>query len=244
MTQDNKKIWKYCYWIDNEGLTKLKKQMLDKGIAMVQAERNPCEALKGTAGYAEPAAWDLICKYDAAPWYHASKHAGKNLVVSSLWLGTVYAQFMETTLQLSSFDPEKLPSKEEQGRLAQDQTYLCCEPKDWGNFPKEMGAAIAEGLAKMTGKSPEKFEDLLCTWTAVHANFVNPHHRAGKKFMGAPYSIADSSHISSCCVELFNLFDSKEEAMLVRPCIGAVIVKVLLKDRYYFVRLVKNTGNL
>ena len=33
--------------------------------------------------------------------------------------------------------------------------------------------------------------------------------------------------------------DSKEDAMLVRPCIGSVIVKVLEKDRYYFVRVVK-----
>jgi hypothetical protein len=60
--------------------------------------------------------------------------------------------------------------------------------------------------------------------------------------MNAPYSIADTVHISSCCVELFNLLDSNEETLLVRPCIGSVIVKVLEKDRYYRVTLNRKEG--
>jgi hypothetical protein len=55
--------------------------------------------------------------------------------------------------------------------------------------------------------------------------------------MHAPYSVADSTHIGTCCVELFNLLGTNEDALLVRPCIGSVIVKVLEKNRYYLVRL-------
>ena len=103
-----------------------------------------------------------------------------------------------------------------------------------------MGEAIVNGLAKMHDKPPQAFEDLLTTWTANHANFVKGCHRADAAFENAPYSITDSAHISSCCVELFNLLESKEKALLVRPCIGGVIVKALERDQYYLVSLVKN----
>ena len=89
----------------------------------------------------------------------------------------------------------------------------------------------------MSGKQLDSFENLLCIWDAVHSNFLSPRYRAGKEFMNAPYSITDSIHIGTCCVELFNLLDSQEEALLVRPCIGSVIVKVLEKNRYYLVRM-------
>jgi len=238
MSINKKEIWKYCYWLDDSGLSQLKKEMGEKGTDMVQAEKNPCEALKDEIGYSEPHTWGVICKYDAEPWYRASKHAGENLVVSSSPLSEAYSPFLESTIEHTSFDPGALPSREDLMKLAKDATYLSRELKGWGTFPKEMGEAIVKGLGEMSGKPLDKFEDLLSIWDAVHSNFVNPKYRAGKDFMNAPYSVADSIHIDSCCVELFNLLDSKDDAMLVRPCIGSVIVKVLEKDRYYLVRLV------
>ena len=213
--------------------------MEEKGTAMVKAEKNPCEALKGEIGYAEPFTWDIICKHDAAPWYRASKHVGENLVVSSFSLGEEYRPFLETTIEQSTFEPKEFPSREDLMKLAKDERYLSRELKGWGAFPQEMGEAIVKGLGEMSGKPLDKFEDLLSIWNAVHSNFVNPKYRAGKNFMNAPYSVADSIHIGTCCVELSNLLDSKDDAMLVRPCIGSVIVKVLEKDHYYLVRLVK-----
>jgi len=238
MVANENEILKYCYWLDDQFLAMLKKQMEGKGIEMVMAERNPCEALRGEIGYAEPHTWDVICKHDAAPWYHASEHGGKNLVASSFPLEQEYEQFLETTIELSPFKPERLPSEEELKQLALDEMYLSRQPEDWGKFPAEMGEAIVEGLSKMIGKPFGKFEDLLRTWTAVHANFVNPRYRAGQECMEAPYSVADTTRISSCCAEIFNLVDTKEKAMLVRPCIGAVIVNVLKRDQYYLVRVV------
>lgn len=240
MIGTDNKTWKYCYWLDEINLAKLQKQMTEKGIEMVRAKRNPCEALQDKIGYAEPDTWSLICKYDAAPWYNNSKHSGEFIVTSSFPLDTEYSGFLETTITPVSFDPPYLPTKEEKAGLAKNKKYLHSEPPGWGEFPEEMGEAIVNGLAKMHGTTPEKFEDLLLEWTAAHSNFVNPMHRADNKFKQAPYSIADSAHVSSCCVELFNLLDSQEEALLVRPCIGIVIVKVLEKDRYYLVRIVKN----
>ena len=233
-----KEILKYCYWLDDKSLAMLRKQMEGKGVAMVRAERNPCEALRGEIGYAEPHTWDVICKHDAAPWYHASRHAGKILVASSFPLGREYETFLETTMEMSPFKPGSLPSQEELRQLATDSAYLARQPEGWGKFPAETGEAIVEGLSKMIGKPFGKFEDLLRTWTAVHANFVNPRYRAGQECMEAPYSVADTTRISSCCAEIFNLVDTKEKAMLVRPCIGAVIINVLKRDQYYLVRVV------
>ena len=239
MSNNKKEIWKYCYWLDDSALSKLKKQMEEKGIKMVQAERNPCEALRGEIGYAEPHTWGIICKHDAKPWYDASRHAGKNIVVSSFPLNEEYGSFLETTIEQTSFEPEEFPSKEDLIKLAKDETYLSCDLEGWGAFPKEMGEAIVKGLTKMSGKPLDKFEDLLSNWDAVHSNFVNPRYRAGEEYMNAPYSISDSIHIGTCCVELFNLLGTKEDAMLVKPCIGSVIVKVLEQDRYYLVRPVR-----
>ena len=239
MSTEKKGIWKYCYWLDDSALPKLKKQMEEKGMNMVQAERNPCEALKDEIGYAEPHTWGIICKHDAKPWYDTSKHAGKNLVVSSFPLGEEFSSFLETTIEQTSFEPEEFPSKEDLMKLAKDETYLSCDLEGWGAFPKEMGEAIVKGLTKMSGKPLDKFEDLLLSWDAVHSNFVNPKYRASKEYMNAPYTVADSIHTGTCCVELFNLLDSKEDAMLVRPCIGSVIVKVVEQDRYYLVRPVR-----
>lgn len=239
MSAEKKGIWKYCYWMDDSALSKLKKQMEEKGIKMVPAERNPCEALKDEIGYAEPHTWGIICKHDAKPWYSASKHAGENLVVSSFPLGEEYKPFLETTIEHSSFEPKEFPSKDAMTKLAKDETYLSRKLEGWGAFPKEMGEAIVKGLTKMSGKPLDKFEDLLSSWDAVHSNFVNPKYRAGEEYTNAPYTVADSIHTGTCCVELFNLLDSKEDVMLVRPCIGSVIVKVLEKDRYYLVRPVR-----
>jgi hypothetical protein len=237
MTDNSKSVLKYCYWMDEETLSALRVLIQKKGLGMIRARQNPCEVLREEIGFAEPDTWSLICKHDAAPWYHQSEHAGKILVVSSFPLDDEFSRFHETTIELTSFEPTHIPSQDEIISLAQDKEYLSLEPDGWGKFPEEMKEAIVNGLSQLLGVSPGYFSDLLCTWTACHSNFANPKFRADETFSNAPYSIADSSHISSCCVELFNLLGSKEKSLLVRPCIGAVIVKALEKDRYYLVGL-------
>ena len=237
MSIQGRAIWKYCYWLDEGALAQLKQQMEARGITMLRAEKNPCEALRDELGYAEPPTWGIICKHDAEPWYRASKHAGKHLVVSSFPLSEEYNPSLETTIEKTTFIPEHYPSSAALQQLAGDKVYRSRNLKGWGAFPKKTGEAIVKGLGKMSGKPLDTFEDLLSIWNAVHSNFVNPHYRAGGDFSDAPYSVADSIHIGTCCVELFNLLDAKENAMLVRPCIGSVIVKVLDKDHYYLVRI-------
>jgi len=239
MDEHIKKPWKYCYWLTEEQLEQLKAHLQAQGIEMARAKQNPCEILLTEIGYAEPVTWSVICRFDAAPWYQASRHAGKYLVVSSQALTAPFSQFLETTIEPVAFSPPRIPTPEEQKALAANSDYLARQPQGWGAFPKEMGEAIVAGLGKVFGAQIRTFEDLLCTWTAVHANFICRAYRSGEEFGNIPYSIADSVHMSTCCVEMFNLINTQEEALLVRPCIGAVIVKAFEKDQYYLVTPVK-----
>jgi len=235
-------VWKHCYWLDREKLALLQQRMAAQGKEMLCAKQNPCEILLADIGYAKPETWPLICKHDATPWYRASEHSGKYIVASSFPLDPDFQEDLATTITPVSFTPPRMPTREEQKQLIADKKYRDREPEGWGAFPKEMGDAIVNGLAKMFGAQPEPFDDLLATWTAVHANFVSPVFRADASFENAPYSVAETARISSGCVEFFNLIGSTEEALLVRPCIGGVIVKVFEKDRYYMVRPAKKKG--
>lgn len=235
MNKHIKTPWKYCYWLTEDIFINLKERMQAEGVQMLRAKQNPCEAVLAETGYAEPAVWNLICRFDAAPWYSASPHAGKYLVVTSKALGEPFSKFLETTIEPVEFDPPPMPGQEEKKALVANPEYQARQPKGWGEFPKETGNAIVSGLGKVFGAQISSFEDLLCTWTAVHANFVCPMYRSGELFGNVPYSISDSVHMSTCCAEMFNLMCTREKALLVRPCVGSVIVKAFERDRYYLV---------
>jgi len=236
------RIWKYCYWLKPDIFSALQTLMTSRSISMLPAKQNPCEVIRADIGYAAPEVWPLICKHDATPWYRASRHAGKYLVASSFPLDREFEPCLTTTIQPVDFSPPAMPTPEQEQLLANDPRYQARQPEGWGAFPHEMGEAIVNGLAKVFGTPHEPFENLLRTWTAVHANFIAPSFRADQSFYHAPYSIAPSVRISSGCVEFFNLIDAAEQALLVRPCIGGVMVKAFEKDRYYLVRPVHSTA--
>jgi hypothetical protein len=240
MESNQKKPWKYSYWLDDNYLARLKNEMQDKGVEMTCAQYAPCEVLRGEIGYAEPQVWPVLCKPDATPWYNESKFHGKNLVVSTFPLNEQFHNFLETTITPVAFQPSGMPSLQEKEELCEDSVYLSKEPAAWSEFPREWSDEMVKGFARMTGKQSTTFEDILVRWTAVHANFINPKYRADETYAHAPYSAEESRFISTCCVELFNLLDSKEKALLVRPCIGAVMAEALTDNQYYLVTLEKN----
>ncbi len=235
------KVWKYIYWLDKEPLERLKGQMQAQEIEMVCAEYSPCAALKGEIGYAEPQVWPVLCSPDATPWYRESRFNRKTLVASSFALPDEYAAFLETTITPVAFNPPFMPDRQGQEDLAEDRVYLNREPAAWKDFPAEWAEEMVKGFARMTGNPEITFQDILIRWTAVHANFTNPRFRADERYDGAPYSTDETRFISTCCVEFFNLLDSQEKAMLVRPCIGAVMADVAQQDQYYLVRLQRNS---
>ena len=121
MAPNKNGIWKYCYWLDDQGLSELKQEMADQGTPIVRAEQNPCEALKGEIGYAEPQVWPVLCKPDATPYYVESKFNGKNLIVSSFPLDEHYRDFLETTITPADFKPPPMPTVQEKEALCEDR---------------------------------------------------------------------------------------------------------------------------
>lgn len=239
--QQPHQVWKYCYWLDAERFQSLQQDMQAQGSAMRRAEKNPCEAMLDDIGYAEPECWSIICGHDARPWFEASPFNNKTLVVSSSPLSPEYDGFLETTIAPVDFTPGSMPDADERKALIKDPRFLELKPAAWDSFPREMGEQIVKGLARMGGTAAKTWDDLFLSWTSVHANFVSPRLRSDDE-TAAPFSIGDSLTISSCCVELFNLLGSEEPVLLVRPCTGAAILQVLERDRYYHVRLVKNSA--
>jgi len=237
---NEQKIWKYSYWLDDDHLAQLKQQMQAEGVEMVCAQYSPCEVLKDKIGYAAPHVWPVLCSPDATPWYRESRFNGKNLVASSFALTGEFKPFLETTITPVVFEPPLMPDQQGREDLSEDREYLRREPAAWNDFPAEWSEEMVKGFARMTGNPEITFQDILIRWTAVHANFINPRFRADERYCGAPYSVEETRFISTCCVELFNLLDSQEKALLVRPCIGAVMVDVARQDQYYLVMLHRN----
>ena len=239
--QQNQDVWKYSYWLDDKRFQDVQQEMAAKCVHMRRAEKNPCEALLDDVGYAAPECWSAICRFDALPWFEASPFKGKTLVVSSTRLGPSYDGCLETTITPITFKPKSMPDKDARDALINAPEFVKRKPAAWDNFPQEMGEQIVKGLARLSGKPSGTWDELFQAWTSVHANFVAPQFRSSDG-QAAPYSIGDTFSISSCCVELFNLLDSAEAVLLVRPCTGAALLQAMERDRYYLVRLVKNSA--
>jgi len=236
----NSDFQKYSYWMDKESFEKLKEELKKDGTELYSAQRVPCELLKADIGYAAPEVWKVTCKYDAAPWYDASDKAGKFLVLSSKPLHANYEKYLETTIKGSDFQPPNYPAKEDIKSLANSETFKKRKPKGWVEFPKETAEKLAAGIKTITGVD-EPLEQIFEVWSAVHDNFLEGRFAIKEGENTVPYTIADTNHTSSCCVELFNLAGEEFRVKLVKPCLGAKIIKALEADKYYRVESRKGT---
>ena len=223
---------KYSYWMDEEPFEKLKEILKNEGTELYCAQRVPCELLKVDIGYAAPEVWKVTCKHDAAPWYDASGKAGKFLVLSSKLLPQEYEKYHETTIQKSDFQPPNYPTKGEIKSLANSETFKRKKPKGWVEFPKETAEKLAQGFKTVVGVD-EPLDQIFEVWSAVHANFLEGRFAIKEGKNTVPYTIADTNHTSSCCVELFNLAGEEFRVKFVKPCLGAKIAKALEADKYY-----------
>jgi hypothetical protein len=89
---------------------------------------------------------------------------------------------------------------------------------------------------------PFDFEKILMSHSANHANFIDPKFFITMNGEKVPYSIADSIHVCSSCLEFFNILGSQWSLKYVVPCIGAVQFAYLPKDQYFEVRIQRGKG--
>jgi len=224
---------KFCYWIDLHGLREVKKSFGEKGIQLTDEGRIPCRVLRASrdVGYLDPPAWDGFCKRRTS-WYGKSDKAGKFLVVSNtpfdhLNIGN------PIIITKSDFRPPRLPSPDELAQLINSQEFRNRKPIIWEQVDPLDKEFYQRWYERHRPDERFDFDKIFALHSANHANFLDPKFFVTLKGVIAPYSIADSLHVCSSCVEFFNIIGSQWPVKYVTPCIGAVQFAHLPANIYF-----------
>ncbi len=227
---------KFCYWVDREDLEKVRKNFIEEGIELHDEARIPCRVLRTSreVSYLSPPAWYGFCKRRTS-WYWKSEKAGKTLVASNrsldhLSIGT------PIVIGESNFRPVQLPSLQETLELIQSQKYQDQKPSVWEKVEPIEIEFYQTWFERRLPNGPFEFSKIFASHCANHANFIDPKFFVTLNGIITPYSIADSLHVCSSCMEFFNILGAEWPIKYVVPCIGAVLFAHLPMDQYLEVK--------
>ena len=227
---------KYCYWLDLDEFRSVRKVLEEKEIQGNDEAHLPCRVLRASKelGYVAPSAWNGFCKRRTS-WYWKSEKAEKFLIVSNKpW--DIPGGKEPITLVESNFKPDHLPSQKEILELIELDEYRKKKPKAWDKpdlIEKEFYQRCFE---RYGGKGSFDFDKILISHSANHANFLNPKFFIPLSDTKVPYSIADSIHVCSSCLEFFDILGNQWPVKYVVPCIGAVKFAGLPMNHYFEVK--------
>ncbi|MEW6374936.1 MAG: hypothetical protein AB1502_04000 [Thermodesulfobacteriota bacterium] len=227
---------KFCYWMDLRGLRKVRNSFEERGIPLTDEALIPCRVLRSSMeiSYLAPPAWKGFCKRRTS-WYRKSEKAGKFLIVSNtpfdhLDLGN------PVIIKESNFKPDRLPTGNEISQLAQSKEFQNRKPTEWDK-PEPIEKEFYQRWFERQGSNGHfDFDKIFISHSANHANFINPIFFTIVDDSKAPYSIADSIHVCSSCLEFFSILGNQWPVKYVVPCIGAVQFAHLTADRYFEVK--------
>ena len=237
------KYMRFCYWLTHREFRKARDVLETEGIEVHDETRIPCRALRPSLenSYIDPKAWKGFCQRRTS-WYLKSEKVGKFLLVSNK-----ACDFLTpgdaVLITESRVMPKRFPSHEEMLQLVKSQKYRKGKPRTWekvGSFERESYRRWFEGRCT---QEPFDFDELFLHHSANHANFMDPKFFMMADGAKAPYSISDSSHACSSCLEFFNILGSQWTVKYVVPCSGAVQFAHLPVDRYFEVRSKKEETN-
>ncbi|MFC1864017.1 hypothetical protein ACFL1Z_08725 [Thermodesulfobacteriota bacterium] len=129
---------------------------------------------------------------------------------------------------------------EEKDALIHDQEFIKKMPSRWIDATEEE-KRIFMRWARKAGSRTEDFQTLIMSHSANHSNFIKPRLFIEDCNEIIPYSIDYSSHLCSCCLELFQIIGENYRKKLVAPCPGAAIFASLEPDRFLLVDNVSKT---
>jgi len=223
---------KYCYWLDSNGFTSVKKVLEEKEIQGTDETHLPCRVLKTSTelGYVAPSAWNGFCKRRTS-WYWRSEKAEKFLVVSNKPMDIPGCKDPITIVE-SNFKPDRLPSLREILELTESDEYRKRKPKGWDKPDPIEKDFYQRCFERYGGTGSFDFDKILISHSANHANFLNPKFFIPLNDTKVPYSIADSIHVCSSCLEFFNILGEQWPVKYVVPCIGAVKFAGLPMNQY------------
>lgn len=225
--------------MDFYGLKKVRKNLEEKEIELLDEARIPCRVLRESINIAflAPPAWNGFCKRRTS-WFRKSKMAGKFLIVSSSPLDLPDLENPIIVVE-SNFKPDRFPSCEEISQLIQSKEYQTRKPPEWDKPDPLERDFYQRWFERNRVNEPFDFEKILMSHSANHANFLDPKYSINLNGSIVPYSIADSIHVCSSCLEFFNILGDQWPVKYVLPCIGAVKFAGLPMDHYFEVKAQK-----
>jgi hypothetical protein len=162
--------------------------------------------------------------------------AEKFLIVSNSSLDFTGLESPITIVE-SNFKPDRFPNPDEISQLVHSLEYQKRKPSEWGKPDALEKDFYQRWFERNRVKEPFDFDKVLLSHSANHANFLDPKFFVNMNGAKAPYSIADSLHVCSSCLEFFNILGEQWVKKYVVPCIGAVQFARLPADRYFEVRI-------
>ena len=224
---------KYCYWVDFQGLKAVREHLEKKEVELPEETRIPCRVLRTSmeVGYVVPLAWEGFCKRRTS-WYLSSEKSGKFLVVSNEPLN-LSGLGNPILIMNSDFKPDRLPTSLETSELARSRSFQKAMPRSWDKPDALEKDFYRRWFGRNRVNEPFDFEKILLSHSVNHANFMDPKFFINMDGIKVPYSIADSAHVCSSCLEFFNILGSQWPVKYVVPCIGAVQFAKLPIDHYF-----------
>lgn len=228
---------KFCYWVDFHGLRNVRENLEEKEIKLTEEARIPCRVLRTSmeVGYVVPLAWEGFCKRRTS-WYLSSEKAGKFLVVSNRPLD-LSGPGNPILIMNSDFIPDRLPTSSETAELAQSVSFQREKPRIWDKPDPLEKEFYRRWFERNRVNELFDFDKILVSHSANHANFIDPKFFIDMKGRNIPYSIADSIHVCSSCLEVFNILGNQWPVKYVVPCTGAVQFGHLPMDQYFKVEM-------
>jgi hypothetical protein len=227
---------KFCYWVSFQELNNVRRNLEEKKIELREETHIPCRVLRGSTNIAliGPSAWNGFCKRRTS-WYRKSEMAHQFLIVSN---SSLDLPDLDNPIVIadSNFRPNRFPSPEEVSQLLESQEYQKRKPSEWDKPDPLERDFYQRWFEHQQEKEPFDFDKILLSHSANHANFLTPKFYVTVNGAVVPYSIADSIHVCSSCLEFFNILGNQWPVKHVIPCIGAVQFAHLPMDRYFEVR--------
>jgi hypothetical protein len=235
---------KFCYWVDVHELKAVRRNLEGKEIQLTDEARIPCRVLRESMNIAfiAPPAWNGFCKRRTS-WYRKSKMAGKFLIVSNSPLDVPDLESL-IIIMGSNFMPDRLPNPDEISQLVRSKEYQKRKPSEWDKPDPLENDFYQRWFERQQRKEPFDFDKILLSYSANHANFIDPKFFINLNGTIVPYSIADSIYVCSSCLEFFNILGSQWPVKYVVPCTGAVQFAHLSMDHYFEVKTLRavNSG--
>ncbi|NWG04352.1 MAG: hypothetical protein HXY44_15980, partial [Syntrophaceae bacterium] len=208
---------KFCYWMDSDGLKKVREEIEQKGGELDDEPRIPCRVLRPSReiAYLPPPAWDGFCKRRTS-WYKRSNKEGQFLFVSNSSLDHLDVG-NPIIIKESNFKPDRLPPYQEILQLTQSERYQRLKPDVWEKVDPLDKEFYQRWFERHRPKELFDFDAIFAYHSANHANFIDARYFVALDGLFIPYSIADSIHVCSSCIEFFNILGEQWPVKYVVP---------------------------